>query len=113
MREILLILSFLCGRGIEGSSIVDFLVHTEDGLIAIEAKRPIVPTTRNLYRMANRVGDQVVKAERNLPKGIMQEVWIDNRTQGLGEQIQTDVKRRVSERSSGIVDKSTIQFIDK
>jgi hypothetical protein len=111
MRAVLLFFSFLCGRGIEGSSIVDFLVHTEDGLIAIEAKRPIVPIRRNLYRMANRVGEQVIKAERNLPKGVKQRVWIDNRTQGLDGQLKDAIIDKISKKSDGIVNEAEVRFV--
>jgi hypothetical protein len=101
-----------CARGVKGSSIVDFLVHTEDGLIAIEAKRPIVPTTRNLCRMADRTGAQIIKAERNLPKWVRQRVFIDNRTQGLCDQIQADIKDKIIEKSKGTInDVMDIRFI--
>lgn len=63
--------------GTKGSSVPDLLLNLGDKKIAIEAKRPVVPTTRNLLRMADRTGKQVLKASKNLPKEIKQRVYTD------------------------------------
>jgi hypothetical protein len=97
-------------KNVKDSSVIDFVVPSSKGPIAIESKCPVVPKTRNLNQMADRTAGQLIKADKNLPKGTKQEVWIDNRTQGLSKQVQKDMRQRIVEKSGGVVKKPDIHF---
>jgi filamentous hemagglutinin len=67
----------------------------------------------NQNGLINKVAEQAIQREVNLPAGMTQQIHIDIRGQIVSETQQDAIKQKIVEKSNGVIKKEDIKFIDK
>lgn len=63
--------------------------------------------------LINKVSEQAIARQVDLPQGMVQEVVIDVRGQILTDEIRRKILKDISSKSNGIIKASNIRFIEK
>ncbi|ENE7045728.1 TPA: hypothetical protein ACXR0B_000426 [Klebsiella variicola subsp. variicola] len=66
-----------------------------------------------LSGLINKVSEQAIARQVDLPQGMVQEVVIDVRGQILTDEIRRKILKDISSKSNGIIKASNIRFIEK
>ncbi|WP_142916525.1 hypothetical protein [Klebsiella variicola] len=66
-----------------------------------------------LSGLINKVSEQAIARQVDLPQGMVQEVVIDVRGQLLTDEIRRKILKDISSKSNGIIKASNIRFIEK
>ena len=92
--------------GTKGSVRPDFCIGNT---CAIEVKN--YDLTKNQSALARTIGKQVIARSKNLPEGMTQEVWIDNRGQVITEPQKDIIKDKIVKKSNGLIKREDINFM--
>lgn len=91
--------------GTKGSSRPDFCIGTE---CSYEVKNYDI--ANNTPGLTNKVVEQAIQRQQNLPQGMVQEVIIDVRGQLVTPKQEAEIVKSIVSRSNGAIEPSNIQF---